>query len=192
MKALVIIGVIFGALLIFGLAIGSFVVGNYNSFVSQNQSIDGQWANVETNYQRRFDLIPNLVASVKGYLKQEQKVFGDIAEARKHYAGAATPYAKAEAASGLDNALSRLMVIMENYPQLKSDATVQALMDELAGTENRISVERIRYNDLVRIYNTTLKSFPSNIVAMIFNFKERKMFEAVESAATAPTVDLTN
>src|SRR3990167_11222473 len=128
-----------------------FLMGwsSYNSFVTQTNAIEGQWKQVEVQYQRRFDLIPNLVESVKGLQKQEQKVFGDIAEARTRYSGAVSVDQKAAAASQMESALGRLLVIMENYPELKSDMAVARLMDELAGTENRVAVERRRYNELV-------------------------------------------
>lgn len=169
---------------------GLSLVSTYNSLVTKNQNVEGQWAQVETQYQRRFDLIPNLVSSVKGIFEQEQDVFVAIAEARQNYAGAKTVNDKAEAATNVESALGRLLVIIENYPELKSDTAVLGLMDELAGTENRVSVERKRFNDLVRDYNTTIKRFPTNIIAGIFNFTEKAYFEAVEAAAEAPQVDL--
>jgi len=172
------------------LVIGLYLSSGYNQFVTKTQNIDGQWAQVETQYQRRFDLIPNLVNSVKGFFEQEQDVFGAIAQARQNYAGAQSTDEKAEAATQVESALSRLLVIIENYPQLQSNQTVLGLMDELAGTENRISVERKRYNDLVRDYNTLVQRFPSNIVAKLFNFDVRAFFEATEAAQEAPQVDL--
>jgi LemA protein len=170
--------------------IGLYLVSTYNGLVTKTQAIDGQWAQVETQYQRRFDLIPNLVNSVKGIFTQEQKIFGDIAEARTRYSGAQTVDEKAQAATQVESALGRLLVILENYPQLQSNTSVLGLMDELAGTENRISVERKRFNDLVKDYNTTIKRFPTNLVAGMFGFHDRAFFEAVEGAEQAPTVDL--
>lgn len=170
--------------------IGLSLMRTYNGLVTKSQGIDGQWAQVETQYQRRFDLIPNLVNSVKGIFTQEKEVFGQIAEARTRYSGAQTVDAKAQAATEVESALGRLLVIVENYPQLQSNRAVQGLMDELAGTENRISVERKRFNDLVRVYNTTVKRFPTNLIANMFNFQARAYFEAVEQAATAPEVEL--
>jgi len=167
------------------------LVNTYNSLITKTQNVDGQWAQVETQYQRRFDLIPNLVNSVKGIFEQEQDVFGAIAEARTKYAGAKSINEKASAATGVESALARLLVIVENYPQLQSNTTVLGLMDELSGTENRVSVERKRFNDLVKDYNTTIKRFPTNIIAGMFNFDERAFFEAVEAAEKAPEVDLT-
>lgn len=165
------------------------IVGYYNGLVSKTQAIDGQWAQVETQYQRRFDLVPNLVNTVKGLFTQEQTVFGEIAEARTRYTGAATVDEKAAAASELEGALGRLLVIVESYPEIKSDAAVVGLMDELAGTENRVSVERRRFNDLVKDYNTTIKSFPGNMIAPMFGFSERAYFESVEGSEAAPTVE---
>jgi LemA protein len=164
--------------------------GAYNGLVSKNNAIDGQWAQVETQYQRRFDLIPNLVESTKGVMQQEKDVFEAIANARTQYGGAKTVDQKVSAADNLDSALSRLLVIVENYPQLKSNETVSKLMDELAGTENRIAVERRRYNELVQDYNLSVKVVPNNIVAGIFGFHERTYFKPTAGAENAPKVDL--
>ena len=167
-----------------------FVVGYYNSFVSLNQSVTNQWAQVETQYQRRFDLIPNLVNSVKGFLKQEQAVFGAIAEARTRYAGAQTVNDKALAASQVESALGRLLVVMENYPELKSNETVAQLMDELAGTENRISVERRRYNDVVKEYNLKVSQIPGKLFASLMGFGPKDYFQSATGADKAPNVNL--
>ena len=162
----------------------------YNGLISLNEAVDAQWAKVETQYQRRFDLIPNLVNSVKGILTQEQKVFGDIAEARTRYAGATSPNDKAEAASQVESAFGRLLVVMENYPQLQSSGNVRDLMTQLESTENRISVERTRFNDMVRDYNVSVKRFPKNILAGLLGFGERSYFESASGAETAPAVNL--
>ena len=162
----------------------------YNGFVRANISIDTAWAQVESQYQRRYDLIPNLVNSVKGAMAQEQKVFEDIAEARTRYSGAATPEARAAGAASVESALGRLLVVMENYPQLKSIDTVQSLIAELAGTENRIATERMRYNDTVKTYNIKVQTFPGSLLAGMFGFDARTMFEAATGAETAPTVNL--
>ncbi len=172
------------------LVAGMWLVGTYNGLVTSSQAIEGQWAQVQTQYQRRFDLIPNLVESTKGVLTQEQEVFGQIAEARQGYAGAATTEAQVQAAGELDSALSRLLVIVENYPELKSNETVQGLMAELAGTENRISVERMRFNEAVGAYNVKVKTIPTSLVAGMFGFSEKPFFAAVETAQEAPAVDL--
>lgn len=162
---------------------------SYNGLVSQNEAADAQWAKVETQYQRRFDLVPNLVNSVKGILTQEQTVFGAIADARTKYSGATTPDERAAAASEVETALGRLLVIVENYPALASSNNIRDLMAQLEGTENRISVERMRYNDIVRDYNVSVKRFPKSIVASLFGFSERSYFEAAEGTETAPTVN---
>ena len=170
--------------------LGAMFFGTYNKLVTLSTGIDGQWAQVETQYQRRFDLIPNLVASTKGFLEQEQEVFGAIAEARTRYSGAETLEEKVESANQVESALARLLVIVENYPILKSNETVAKLMDVLSGTENRISVERRRFNELVQNYNLTIKRIPTNILAGIFGFRERPYFEAVTGAETPPKVEL--
>ncbi|MEK7212099.1 MAG: LemA family protein, partial [Patescibacteria group bacterium] len=161
----------------------------YNGLVSKNEAVDNQWAQVETQYQRRFDLIPNVVASVNKIMTQEQKIFGDLAEARTRYAGAITVDDKAAAATQVESALARLLAIMENYPQLKSADTVQTLIAELEGSENRVSVERKRFNDAVKIINVAVKRFPTNMVAAWFGFGEREYFGAVEGAEVVPIVE---
>lgn len=162
----------------------------YNGLVSANVAIDGQWAQVETQYQRRLDLIPNLVASVKGIMNQEQTIFTALADARAKYAGATTVNQKAGAATEVEGALGRLLAIVENYPQLKSSENVQSLMAELAGTENRVSVERKRFNDTIQGYSLLLKRFPSNIVASTFGFDEREYFKAAKGAEIVPEVQI--
>lgn len=167
-----------------------FLWSTYNSLVTLNEQADGQWAQVETQYQRRFDLIPNLVNSVKGSMAQEQKVFGDLADARTKYSGALTPDEKAAAATQVEGALGRLLVVMENYPQLKSIDAVQTLMSQLEGAENRISVERKRFNDTLKEFNLRVKRFPGNFIAGMFGFSERAYFESTDAAAQAPEVQL--
>jgi LemA protein len=162
---------------------------SYNGFVGKNEAVDNQWAQVESQYQRRFDLIPNLVNSVKGAMAQEKAVFDSISEARTRYAGATTVDEKAAAAGQVETSLGRLLMVMENYPTLKSIDTVNGLMAELAGTENRISVERKRFNDSVRTLNVATKTFPSNLIAKIFGFGERGYFESVSGSENAPTVE---
>lgn len=180
-KLLIIIGV---------LVVAAFsLMRFYNSLVGKTEAIASQWAQVETQYQRRFDLIPNLVESVKGMMEQEKEVFEKIAEARTKYGGAKTVEEKVKAAGEVESALGRLLVVMENYPELRSVENVTQLMDELAGTENRIAVERRRYNDLVRDYNTAIKRFPGNLIAPVFGFSERSFFEAAEGAEEAPKVE---
>jgi LemA protein len=167
---------------------GAFMAGTYNSFVRLSQEVDQQFAVVESRLQRRFDLIPNLVESVRGQMAQEQAVFGAIADARARMAGAQTINERVEASNQLESALGRLLVVMENYPQLRSQEGVNRLMDELAGTENRIAVERDNYNAAVQRYNTRIKSFPAVVLAGMFNFTERVYFRAVEGAQEAPKV----
>lgn len=172
------------------IVVGLYGMSVYNGLVKSNEGVDAQWAQVESQYQRRFDLIPNLVSSVQGIMKQEQTVFGDLAAARANYAGAQTPDAKAAAAGQVESAFGRLLAVMENYPQLKSADAVQSLMAELSGTENRISVERMRYNESVRDYNVSVKTFPRSALAGLFGFHPRTMFEAAQGADVAPQVNL--
>ncbi len=161
----------------------------YNGLVTASESITGQWAQVETQYQRRFDLIPNLVNSVKGIMNQEKKVFGDLADARTRYAGATNTDAKVQAANDVETSLGRLLVVVENYPELRSSETVLTLMAQLEGTENRISVERSRFNDLVKTYDTRIKGFPANVFAPIFGFKEKAYFQSQSGADKVPGVN---
>ncbi len=181
-----------GVALVIVIALVLGLAGMYNGLVKKDQAVDSQWAQVETQYQRRYDLIPNLVNSVKGYFTQELAIFGEITNARAKYAGAQASgdtNAQAEAASELEGSLGRLLVIIEDNPEIKSDTLVQGLMDELAGTENRISVERGRYNTAVRDYNTAIKSFPTNILAGMFGFAEREYFESSGGADQPPVVE---
>src|SRR3989344_195319 len=167
-----------------------FLMGwsSYNSFVTQTNAIEGQWKQVEVQYQRRFDLIPNLVESVKGLQAQEQKIFGDIANARTAYTGAKTTDAKVQAANQLESGLGRLIAIFENYPQIKSDQAVLKLMDELSGTENRFSVERRRYNEFVQSYNTATSVLPGKFFASLFGFGSKTYFEAADGSENPPKV----
>jgi len=176
-------------LLVVVLLVGGYFWSFYNGLVKQSQAIDGQWAQVENQFQRRFDLIPNLVASVQGAMKQEQKVFGDLADARTKYAGAQTTSEKAAAAGQVEGALSRLLVIMENYPQLKSIEAVQTLMAQLEGTENRVAVERGRFNELTLVYNTRVTQLPGKFLAPMFGFAAKPYFEAAAGSETAPKVN---
>ncbi|CZQ81008.1 MULTISPECIES: LemA family protein [Trichococcus] len=172
------------------LLLGVPLISSYNGLVTEESNVDVQWANVETKLQRRYDLIPNLVESVKGAMEQEQEVFGAIADARARIGSAQTTEEQVTASNEMESALSRLLVIVENYPELKSNEQVTALMDELAGTENRISVERDRYNESVQQYNNKVKRFPGSLMAGLFGFDEKSYFEAVSGAETAPSVDL--
>src|SRR4030042_4929729 len=167
-------------IIIIAVLLGGYFWSFYNGLVKQDQAIAGQWAQVENQFQRRYDLIPNLVNSVQGAMSQEQKVFADITDARTKYAGAKTIDEKAGAATEVESALGRLLVVMENYPQLKSVETVQTLMAQLEGTEKRIAVERGRYNDAVRDYNTRVTQLPGRWIAPLFGFSVKTYFEAAE------------
>ena len=162
---------------------------SYNRFVGQEEAIKTQWGQVENQLQRRNDLIPNLVETVKGIAQQEKDVFGQIADSRAKLAGARTPEQTIEAANQQSAALARLLVVVENYPQLRSNEQFARLMDELSGTENRIAVERMRYNERVQEYNTSRRQFPSNVTAGIFGFKEYPVFNAPPEAERVPTVN---
>jgi LemA protein len=163
---------------------------SYNTFVTQEEAIKTQWSEVENQLQRRNDLIPNLMATVKGVAQQEKDVFGQIAESRAKLAGATTPQQTIEAANQQSAALSRLLVIAENYPQLRSNESFNKMMDELAGTENRIAVARGRYNERVQAYNVQRRKFPSNITAGVFGFKDNyPLFDAPKEAEKVPTVN---
>jgi LemA protein len=169
---------------------GSIYVGHRNQMVRLKESVDAQWSQVDVVLQRRADLIPNLVETVKGIAGQEQKVFGDIAAARAALIGAKTPADKIAANGQLDGALGRLLVVVENYPQLRSNENFLRLQDELAGTENRIAVERRRYNEAVQAYNTYIGLFPNNIVASMSGFKrDDAYFKTDEGARQAPKVN---
>src|SRR5581483_863235 len=164
-----------------------------NTLVTKNEAVKAAWSQVDIVLQRRADLIPNLVETVKGYAKQEQTVFGDIAKARSALLSAGTPQEKIAANGQLDNALGRLLVIVENYPQLKSNENFLRLQDELAGTENRIAVERRRYNETLQDYNTYLQMFPHNIFANWAGFKPNNAyFAASEGSRQVPRVNFSN
>ena len=183
------VGIGIAVVVLFGLIFGFMVVGRYNRLVSTSENIDGAWAQVENVLQRRADLIPNLVQTVKGYAAHEKEIFENVAAARGRLAGAVTPAAAAVANAGLTSALGRLLAIVENYPDLKANQNFIRLQDELAGSENRIAVERKRYNDAVRVYNTAIKRFPTNFIARSFDFTEREYFEAQEEAQQVPEVE---
>jgi len=181
--------VVLGIVLLIVLGFGGCVAGNYNSLVQKKADVENKWAQVDNQLQRRASLIGNLVETVKGAAGQEQTVFGDIANARAAKAGAKTPEDGIKAAQGMDGAIGRLLVVVENYPQLKSMETFTQLMDEIAGTENRIAVERGRYNDTVKDYNVAVRSFPMNIFAGMFGFKEATMYPVPETEKATPKVD---
>src|SRR5271157_2164830 len=179
-----------GLLVLLALIIGGSYVSSRNEMVRKNEAIKQAWSQVDDVLQRRADLIPNLVATVKGYAQQEQKVFGDIANARAGLLNARTPGEKIAANGQLDGAIGRLLAIAENYPNLKSDQNFRALQDELAGTETRIAVERRRYNEALQDYNTYIGLFPNNIFAGWAGFERNNdYFAASEPARQAPKVD---
>jgi LemA protein len=184
----VLAGVI-AALLIVALIFGGMYVSRRNQMVVLNEQVKSNWADVDVALQRRADLIPNLVETVKGFAAQEQTVFGDIAKARAALLGAHEPQDKIAANNQLDGALGRLLLIVENYPQLKSNENFLRLQDELAGTENRIAVARKRYNDSVQGYNTFIGQFPNNIIAGWAGFQRNNAyFEASPASREAPKV----
>ncbi|OLB62827.1 MAG: LemA family protein [Acidobacteria bacterium 13_2_20CM_2_66_4] len=162
---------------------------SYNTFVGQEEAIKAQWAQVENQLQRRNDLIPNLVETVKGYAQHEESVFKDVADARTQLLSAKSPEEKIGAANRETSALGRLLAIAENYPQLKANEQFNRLMDELAGTENRLAVERMRYNEKVQEYDTSRRRFPANLTAKMFGFKEYPYFQAPPDAKTVPKVN---
>lgn len=177
--------------------IALIIVGQYigvrNTLVQKNEAVKAAWSQVDIVLQRRADLIPNLVETVKGYAKQEQTVFGEVAQARSALLSAGTPQQKIAANQQLDGALGRLLALVENYPQLKSNENFLRLQDELAGTENRIAVERKRYNDTLQDYNTYIQQFPNNIYAGWAGFKPNEAyFTATEGARQVPKVDFSN
>jgi LemA protein len=162
---------------------------SYNTFVSQEQAIKAQWAQVENQLQRRSDLIPNLVETTKGFAQHEEGVYKDIADARSRLLAAKSPEETITAANQQTSALGRLLAVVENYPNLKSNEQFNRLMDELAGTENRLAVERMRYNEAVQAYNTSRGQFPSNMTAKMFGFKEYPFFQVPAEAKQVPKVN---
>ena len=181
---------VIAVLVIFALMVGGSYVSHRNQMVTLNETVKSTWAQVDVVLQRRADLIPNLVETVKGFAAHEETVFGDIAKARSALMGAQTPQDKIAANGQLDGALSRLLLIVENYPQLKSNENFLRLQDELAGTENRIAVERKRYNDSIQAYNTYIGQFPNNIYAGWAGFKPNEAyFAASEESRQVPKVN---
>ncbi len=186
---LVVLGVLLGLALLIVMILGGMYVSRKNDMVTKNETIKAAWAQVDNVLQRRADLIPNLVETVKGIAAQEQTVFGNIAAARAAMMGAKTPADRIAANGQLDSALGRLMVIVENYPQLKSNENFLRLQDELAGTENRIAVERQRYNEAIQDYNTYIGLFPNSLFAPWAGFRRNEdYFKAPEAARQVPKV----
>ncbi len=176
------------AVLVFAVGFYSATIGTYNRLVRMDEEVKAAWAQVENQLQRRNDLIPNLVETVKGYTKHEKEVLLEVTKARASVSGAKTISEKIKANNQLTSALSRLLVVVERYPQLKANENFLRLQDELAGTENRLAVERRRYNETVRRYNTALRSFPTNIMAKLFGFQKATFFQVPESAKGVPKV----
>jgi LemA protein len=167
---------------------GAMLASKWNQLVSMDTDIKAKWAQVDNQLQRRADLIPNLVESVKGFAAQERAVIDSVTSARAKLAGAGSVPDRIAASNDLSNALARLLVVVENYPNLKSDATFTRLMDELAGTENRLSVERKRYNDSVQVYNVAVRQFPGGLLAGVLGFREHPFFEVPAAARQVPQV----
>src|ERR1051326_5104644 len=180
--ALIVIGIVVFLVLMVGVG----MIGSRNTLITEREAVNAAWAQVDVVLQRRADLIPNLVETVKGYAKQEQAVIKEVTDARAALGGARNPAEKIQANSQLDGALSRLLVVVENYPQLKSNENFMRLQDELSGTENRIAVERRKYNETVQKYNTDIALFPNNIAAGMFGFQRNDAYFKTEPGARTP------
>ncbi|MFH1428501.1 MAG: LemA family protein [Candidatus Margulisiibacteriota bacterium] len=182
-------GVVIVILLIILIVGGGWFFGTRNNLIGMDENIKAQWAQVENQMQRRYDLIPNLVNTVKGYAKHEKDIFIQIAEARAKLAGADTVRNKIRASNSLEGAIGRLLLIVENYPTLKANENFSRLMDELAGAENRLAVARKSYNEAVQVYNRTIRMFPASIVATISDFEKADYFQVEEIVKSVPTVN---
>ena len=187
-KELKVVLVIVGVLLLLVILLAGKLIAGYNQVIKLDENIKGKWAQVENQLKRRYDLIPNLVETVKGYAKHEKEVFLKVTEARSKVGGAGTIDEKIAANNALSSALSRLLLVVERYPDLKANTNFIRLQDELAGTENRIAVERRRFNESVRVYNTKIRSFPTNLIAGLFGFEKATFFEVPEERQEAPKV----
>ncbi len=182
---------VLAVLVLLVVVVGASLAGTYNSLVKQANAIDGQWAQVENQLQRRYELIPGLVEAVKGYQQFESGVFTQIAEARAKLAGAGTMSAKVDAANQMEGALSRLLAVFERYPELRAIEVYTRFMDEFTGTANRVTVERQRFNDLVRTYNQSVRLFPTVFVARILGFSQRAYFTISDAAGKLTVPDFT-
>ena len=187
-KTLKTVLIIVGILILIIVIPYSYIKGTYNSLVTMDESVKGAWAQVENQLQRRYDLIPNYVETVKGYAAHEKEVFVKVTEARSKVAGAGSINEKIQANNQLSSALSRLLVVVERYPELKANTNFIRLQDELAGTENRIAVERRRFNETVKVYNIKIRTFPTNIMAGMFGFEKATFFEVPKERQEAPKV----
>jgi LemA protein len=188
-RGLVSIIVVVAIVVVFLVIVAGWYIGTRNGLVTLDESISASWAEIDNQLKRRADLIPNLVATVRGFATQEREVFTQIAEARAKLAGAQTVGEAAASYNQLQSALGRLLVIVERYPELKSNQNFIRLQDELAGTENRIAVARMRYNDSVKVFNTKTRRFPTSIVANMMGFEAKEYFEIEEGAREVPQVD---
>lgn len=188
MNPLVVVLLVLGGLLVVALMIAGYVRGTYNDLVNLQEQNRTAWSQVENQLQRRNDLIPNYVETVKGFAKQETTIFTEIANARARLGGAGSIQERMEASNQMTSAFSRLLVVVENYPQLRSSENFMRLQDELSGTENRISTERMRYNEAARTYNIRIRQFPANLVASSFHFEPQPLFEAPPEAQRVPRV----
>ncbi len=184
-KTGIIAGIIIAILLIWG-------ISSYNGLVNLNEKVSSDWSQIDNQLKRRADLIPNLVATVKGFASQEQSILNNIAESRSKLMGAQGIAEKAQANEELTSSLSRLLVVVENYPNLKSDATFRQLMDDISGTENRIAVARMDYNDSVRTFNTKIKTLPNSLWAGIMGFSPYEYYQITDSDRETPQVDFSN
>jgi LemA protein len=187
-KTLKTVLIIVGILILIIVIPYSYLKGTYNTLVTMDESVKGAWAQVENQLQRRYDLIPNYVETVKGYAAHEKEVFVKVTEARSRVAGAGSISEKIQANNQLSSALARLLVVVERYPDLKANTNFIRLQDELAGTENRIAVERRRFNETVKVYNIKIRTFPTNIIAGMFGFEKAAFFEVPKERQEAPKV----
>jgi len=183
----IVLGIFIGVILLSFM----FYINTYNGLVQMDESVKSAWAQVENQMQRRFDLIPNLVDTVKGYAAHEKDIFTNIAESRAKLSGAGTVKDKIDASNSMNSALSRLLVVVENYPDLKANTNFTRLMDELAGSENRLSVERMRYNEQVKLFNQKIRTFPTVMIANKMNFEKKDFFTVPEIAKEVPKVNFT-
>ncbi|NQU12495.1 MAG: LemA family protein [Desulfobacteraceae bacterium] len=187
-KGVKIILIVLGIVIFFILMAYSYFKGTYNTLVTMDEGVKAAWAQVENQLQRRYDLIPNYVETVKGYAAHEKEVFVKVTEARSRVAGATSIPDKMTANNQLSSALARLLLVVERYPDLKANTNFIRLQDELAGTENRIAVERRRFNETVRVYNTKIRTFPTNIIAGMFGFEKADFFKVPKERQEAPKV----